>query len=47
MHETLHLAYMNGTLSNFILAYYLKKMEQLRKEMMRHLTGNAGEDLPC
>ena len=46
MHEKLHLAYMNGTLSNCILAYYLKKMEPLRKEMMRHLTGNAGEDLP-
>jgi hypothetical protein len=46
MHEKLHVAYMTGTLSNCILAYYLKKMEPLRREMMRHLVGNAGEDVP-
>jgi hypothetical protein len=46
MHEKLHVAFMNGSLSNCILAYYLKKMEPLRREMMRHLTGNAGEDIP-
>lgn len=46
MHEKLHLAYMNGTLSNCILAYYLRKMERLRAEMMRHLNGDAGEDVP-
>ena len=46
MHEKLHVAYMNGTLSKCILSYYLKKIEPLRREMMRHLTGNAGDDIP-
>lgn len=45
MHEKLHVAYLNDTLSKCILSYYLKKMEPLRRELMKHLTGNAGDDI--
>lgn len=46
VHEALHNAYSTGRLKKCLLSYYLNKMEPLRTDMLRHLRGEAGEDLP-
>ena len=46
LHENLHLAFQNGSLGNCIFAYYLKENEAMRCEMLRHLRGEAGQDVP-
>ena len=46
VHEKLDEAYRNKSLSNCILAYYVKHQKPLRDEMFRHLRGEAGEDIP-
>ena len=45
VHEALHVAYQKGSIRKCQLSYYLKEMEPLRAEMLRHLRGEAGDSV--
>ena len=45
IHESLHLAYKNGSIKKCQFSYYLKEMEPLRAQMLRHLRGEAGDSV--
>ena len=45
IHESLHVAYQKGSIRKCQLSYYLKGMEPLRAEMLRHLRGEAGDSV--
>ena len=46
IHESLHIAYSEGKLRKCQLSYYLNEMRPLRLQMLRHLNGEAGVDVP-
>mmetsp|Transcript_127 Transcript_127/g.151 ORF Transcript_127/g.151 Transcript_127/m.151 type:complete len:776 (-) Transcript_127:6-2333(-) len=46
IHEALHQSYENDEIRKCQLSYYLKAIEPLRGEMLRHLKGQGGNDTP-
>ena len=46
VHEALHQAYVKGDLKKCLLSYYLQFMHTLRADMLLHLKGEAGQNMP-
>lgn len=46
VNEALHQAYVRGYLKKRLLSYYLNFMHSLRTDMLLHLNGEAGQNIP-